>query len=162
MNFLAPFGINIKDKKLLETALTHSSFANEEKVKDYERLEFLGDAVLQIIISEYFYLNTDLSEGEMTKLRASYVCEAALAEYSKKIELIPFIRLGCGQKKDISDTIVADIFESVIGAVYLSNGIKDAKKLVDRIVIPFIKDNHQFLGTIRQFFKKLCKQQKKH
>ena len=155
MKFLETFGIKIKNVSLLETALTHSSYANEHKVNDYERLEFLGDAVLEIIMTEYFYLHTDSLEGEMTKIRAGYVCETALAEYSKKLGLIPFIRLGKGQKKALNDTIVADIFESILGAVYLSNGYKDAKKLVYKVVIPFVKNKHNFIMDYKSLLQEL-------
>ena len=86
MKFLEKFNIEFKNKKLLEVALTHSSYANEHRgCENYERLEFLGDAVLEVVTSEYFYLNTDFKEGQMTKLRANYVCEKALATYAKEI-----------------------------------------------------------------------------
>ena len=85
MKFLRELGIDIKNKKLLYRALTHTSYANENNIESYERLEYLGDAVLELIMSEYFYLNTNLSEGDMSKIRASYVCEAALYEYAKQI-----------------------------------------------------------------------------
>ena len=78
MKFLSDLGINIKNKNLLNIALTHSSYSNEFGGENYERLEFLGDSVLQLIMSEYFYKNYNLSEGEMSKIRAIYVCENAL------------------------------------------------------------------------------------
>lgn len=77
MDFLSKFGIKIENEELLLTALTHSSYSNEHNVVNYERLEFLGDAVLQILMSDYLYNNKDLNEGEMSKTRAAYVCESA-------------------------------------------------------------------------------------
>ena len=92
MKFLSDLGIEIENIELLTIALTHSSYSNEMGGENYERLEFLGDSVLQLIMSEYFYKNHDLSEGDMSKTRASYVCENALYEYSKKINLIPYVK----------------------------------------------------------------------
>ena len=106
---LESLGILIKNEKLLETALTHSSFSNEHGTENYERLEFLGDAVLELITSEYFYLHTSYNEGDMSKIRASYVCEEALYKYAQDIELDRFIRVGQGQEKDINSTIVEDV-----------------------------------------------------
>ena len=88
MDFLKKFNIIIKDQSLLKMALTHSSYSNEHKgMENYERLEFLGDAVLELATSEYFYLNTNYKEGEMTKHRACFVCENALATYARDIGL---------------------------------------------------------------------------
>ena len=78
MKFLKDLGIEIKNKELLNIALTHSSYSNEFGGENYERLEFLGDSVLQLIMSEYFYMNKNMNEGDMSKTRASYVCESAL------------------------------------------------------------------------------------
>ena len=102
--------IKPKDKSLYKTAFSHSSYVNEHQVKnDYERLEFLGDAVLDLIIGEYFYLHFKESEGDMSKERASYVCEDALYEYSKEIGLIDAIRVGNGiQDKRASDGLAIE------------------------------------------------------
>ena len=116
MKFLEDYGIKINNKELLQVALTHSSYANECKdAMHYERLEFLGDAVLEIITSEYFYLNTDFKEGIMTKLRANYVCEKALATYAKELGINKYVRLGHGQMHNLNDTILADVFEAIVG-----------------------------------------------
>ena len=160
MKVLEDLGIRIKSKKILYTALTHSSYAYEEEVEDYERLEFLGDSVLQIIISEYLYLNTKLSEGDMSKTRASFVCEAALARYSKDIGLVKYINVGHGHTNNINDTIIADVFESVLGAIYLSNGMKDAKKLVESVVIPYIKKNHPFMMDYKSTLQEMVQTDK--
>ena len=93
-NIFKKFGVVIKDTKLLGTALTHSSYANEHGGESYERLEYLGDAVLEIVCSDYLYHHTDKTEGEMSRLRSVYVCENALYEYSKDINLKDYIYLG--------------------------------------------------------------------
>ena len=127
MDFLKRYGIKINNTTLLEVALTHSSYANEHAAMSYERLEFLGDAILEAVSSEYFYNNTNLSEGEMSKLRASYVCEAALCEYSKEVGIDKWIRVGHGQEGNVNETIIADCFESVIGAIFLDQGFDTAR-----------------------------------
>ncbi len=145
MNFLEKYNIDIKNKDLLLTALTHSSYANEHNCLSYERLEFLGDAVLQVIISDYLFNNEELSEGEMSKKRASFVCEEALFEYAKDVKYIPYIRVGHGQLDNINETIIADIFEAILGVIYLDQGFKMAKEYIYKVVIPYIKQNKTFL-----------------
>lgn len=161
MNFLEKYNIDIKNKELLLTALTHSSYANEHKCDHYERLEFLGDAVLELITSDYFYNNEDLSEGQMTKKRASYVCEEALAKYAKDIGYIPFIRVGHGQINNINETIIADVFEAILGVIYLDSGYKVAKKYIDEIVIPHIKNNDVYLSDYKSALQELIQTDKK-
>ena len=144
MNYLEKMGIEIKNKELLETALTHSSYSNEHNCDNYERLEYLGDAILESVTSEYLYLNTDYSEGEMTKIRANYVCEKALATYSKKMGIDRYIRLGHGQINNLNDTIIADVFEAVAATVYLDQGYEVVKKYLQDIIVPFIKEGWDF------------------
>ncbi len=144
MKCLEKMGIEIKNKELLETALTHSSYSNEHNCDNYERLEYLGDAILESVTSEYLYLNTDYSEGEMTKIRANYVCEKALATYSKKMGIDRYIRLGHGQMNNLNDTIIADVFEAVAAAVYLDQGYEVVKKYLQDIIVPFIKEGWDF------------------
>lgn len=144
MKCLEKMGIEIKNKELLETALTHSSYSNEHNCDNYERLEYLGDAILESVTSEYLYLNTDYSEGEMTKIRANYVCEKALAIYSKKMGIDRYIRLGHGQINNLNDTIIADVFEAVAAAVYLDQGYEVVKKYLQDIIVPFIKEGWDF------------------
>ena len=126
--------INIKPKniELYKTAFSHSSYANEHKAKqDYERLEFLGDAVLDLVVADYLYSNKKENEGEMTKVRASYVCENALYEYSMVLGLNNYIKVGHGEEKEggkYKKAIVADIFEALIGAIYLDLGYATARK----------------------------------
>jgi len=142
-NFLNNWNIKIKNKKIYETAFSHSSFVNEHgKKHDYERLEFLGDAVLELVISDYLYKNILTSEGEMTKLRASYVCENALYEYMKNLDLIKFIKVGHGElnEGEIKKAIVADTFEALMAAIYLEEGFLKVKEVILDIIVPYIKN----------------------
>lgn len=161
MDFLKKYNITIKNKELLEVALTHSSYSNEHDCVNYERLEFLGDAVLQNIVSEYFYLNTLEKEGAMSKLRASYVCEAALAIYSKEIGIDKCIRVGKGQIDNINDTIVADCFESVLGVIFLDQGFEVAKKYIYEVVIPHIENKDDFLTDYKSILQELVQTDRK-
>lgn len=162
MDFLNKFNIKFKDKYLLDTAFTHSSYANEHpKYPDYERLEYLGDAVLELVISEYFYLNTDLKEGEMTKHRAMYVCEKALATYAHKIQIVKYIKVGVGQKNKITDAIIADVFEAVIGAIFLDQGIEVVKNYIRKIIIPYIKKGINFNKDYKTLLQELVQTDKK-
>lgn len=129
-----------KDKRLLERALTHSSYANENKGSDgsNERLEFLGDSVLSIIVAEHIFLNyKNLPEGELTKIRASLVCENALHEFALELKLGDFLKLGKGEQQNggaSRPSILADAFEAVLAAIYLDGGIEPAKRHVLRFV----------------------------
>ena len=144
MKFLEKMGIKINNEELLKTALTHSSYSNEHNCDNYERLEYLGDAILEAVTSEYLYLNTDYKEGEMTKIRANYVCEKALACYSRDIGIDKCIRLGHGQIHNLNDTIIADVFEAVAAVIYLDQGYNVVKKYLDDIIIPYIKEKRDF------------------
>jgi ribonuclease-3 len=129
-------GYKFKNIKFLETGVTHSSFSNETKnhVPYNERQEFLGDAVLSIIVSDYIFENyTKLPEGELTKLRASLVCEKSLCGFANELELGSFLRLGHGEELmggRERPSILADAFEAVLAAIYLDGGIEPATKLV--------------------------------
>ncbi|MGN1112402.1 MAG: ribonuclease III [Acutalibacteraceae bacterium] len=137
-----------KNIEYLKTALTHSSYANERKgeVVCNERQEFLGDSVLSIIVSDYIYKHCpDLPEGELTKLRASLVCEKTLAVYARSINLGKYLLLSRGESKNGGrnrPSILADAFESVIAAIYLDGGIECARRFVLRFVVDDIK-NHR-------------------
>ncbi len=161
MKFLSDLGINIKNKNLLNIALTHSSYSNEFGGENYERLEFLGDSVLQLIMSEYFYKNYNLSEGEMSKIRASYVCENALYEYSKKINLIPAIRVGHGLDHTENETIIADIFEAVLAVIYLDKGLDVAKDYIYKVAIPFVEEKRIFLSDYKSHLQEMVQTEKK-
>lgn len=157
---LSKYGVE-KDNKILETALTHSSYAYEEGVKSYERLEYLGDAVLELIISEYYYKNTRLSEGEMSKKRSSYVCEEALACYAKKLGIDKYIKVGHGLLNDVNDTIIADVFEAVIATIYLNSGLSKAREFVLDVAVPFIEKRTIFLSDYKSYLQELVQTTKK-
>lgn len=120
------------DKNLLRRALTHSSYANENHTRDNERLEFLGDSVLSIIISEnLFNRMKNIDEGDLSKFRATLVCEQSLAEVAKKISLSELVFLGRGEDMmggRKRPSIISDAFEAVLGAIYLDSGFEAAKK----------------------------------
>lgn len=136
--------IEPKNLALYKTAFSHSSYVNEHHLKsDYERLEFLGDAVLELVMSDYLYNKIEISEGEMTKLRASYVCENALYEYSKDLNLSNYIRVGHGEEIDggrYKKVILADIFESLMGAIYLDLGFDVVRRVIGSIIIPYFEN----------------------
>lgn len=128
-------GYKFKNIKLLETALTHSSYANERSAGECnERLEFLGDSVLGVVTADYFYHNLNhLPEGEMTKRRAACACEKSLFAFAKEIRLGEYIRLGKGEENmggRNRASILADAFEAVIAAIYLDGGLEDARQFV--------------------------------
>ena len=132
------------DIKLYETAFTHTSYANEFGVESYERLEYLGDAILELTMSEYLYKNTTYNEGIMTKMRAHYVCENALFEYSKSWGLNEYLRLGHGEEESggkYRKAIVADIYEAFTGALFLDQGIEKAKEFIYLTAIPCVENN---------------------
>lgn len=143
-NLFSKYGVTIKDEKLLKEALTHSSYSNEHGGTCYERLEYLGDAVLEIVCSEYLFRTTDKQEGEMSKLRSLYVCENALFEYSKSINLKDYILLGNGIDEP-NKTIIADVFEAVMAVVYLESGISAVKKIFNSLIVPHIESHDDFL-----------------
>ena len=162
MEFLKKYGIDINNTTLLNEALTHSSYSNEHKgINNYERLEFLGDAVLELIISEYLYNNYNLKEGEMTKVRASFVCEKALDKYSSDIGLHKHIKVGMGQINNINEAIVADVFESVLAVIYLEKGFNTAKEYIYKIVVPYIESNYDFLSDYKTKLQELVQTDKK-
>ena len=144
-------GYQYKDKTLLEQALTHSSFANEQKInksKNYERLEFLGDAVLELVSSEFlFAANPDMPEGQLTRTRASMVCEPALAYCARELELERYIRLGKGEEMTGGrhrDSIISDVMEAVIGSLYLDGGFKVAHDFIHKFILSDLEDKILF------------------
>ncbi|MBE5921759.1 MAG: ribonuclease III [Lachnospiraceae bacterium] len=140
-----------KDKNLLKTALTHSSYANEirgKKVVCNERMEFLGDAVLELASSEFLFLtHEDMPEGAMTKLRASIVCEPTLAICAREICLGDYLLLGKGEDRTggrSKDSLVSDALEALIGAIYLDGGLAPAKRFVHTFVLNDIERKKLF------------------
>lgn len=136
--------IKPKSLELYKRAFSHSSYVNEHHLKqDYERLEFLGDAVVDLVVADYLYSNQNKREGEMTKIRASYVCENALYEYAKQLNLSDYIKVGQGELSDggkYKKAIVADIFEAMIGAIYIDLGYATARSVLLNIIVPYIED----------------------
>ena len=135
-------GYTFKDSTLLETALTHTSYANESRtpVHHNERLEFLGDSVLSIVVADHlFHQWKDRPEGELTRARASLVCESALFNFAQEIELGRYLRLGKGEERCGGRTrpsVVSDAFEALIAALYLDGGIEVARAFI----LPFITE----------------------
>ena len=147
-------GYEFKNPHLLQQALTHSSYANEKHMKkhsDNERLEFLGDAVLEVISSEFLFTNyPDLPEGNLTKLRASLVCEPTLAACTQQIQLGEFIRLGKGEDMTGGRTrksILSDALEAVIGAIYLDGGFTNAKEFILKFILTDIEHKKLFYDS---------------
>ena len=147
-------GYHFHNKKLLKNALTHSSYANEMHWKypcNNERLEFLGDAVLELVSSEYiFEKNPDMVEGKMTKLRASLVCEMSLASAAREIDLGNFLFLGKGEHVtggSKRDSILSDAFEAVIGAIYLDGGLDSARTFIQTYVLSDIEKKQLFYDS---------------
>ena len=153
--------IPYKNPKLYERALTHTSFANENDVESYERLEYLGDAVLELVVSEYLYKNFEQNEGNMTKMRANYVCEDANYEYMQKIGLYKYIKVGNGEIGNIKKAIVADIFEAFIGAIYLDQGFAKAKEYILEIVTPYLDNKTYFLNDYKSILQEAMQTDKR-
>ena len=121
-------GYDFKDKALLETALTHSS----KSEKNYERLEFLGDSILDFLVGEYFFKNCSEKEGKLTVLRSHYVSENYLVTVFDKLKLEKDVKLGKSYQGEISKAIKGDIVEAILGAIYLDGGLEQAKKFIER------------------------------
>ena len=140
-------GYTFHDPALLTEAMTHSSYAHEQhkNMKYNERLEFLGDAVLSIVVSDYIYKHCpQLPEGELTKLRASLVCEKSLFDFAKQIDLGSYLRLSNGERRNGGanrPSIVSDAFEALIAAIYIDGGIEPASKHILNFIIPAIKNS---------------------
>ena len=138
--FFNNYNIEINNEKLIIEAFTHSSYANEHnfKINNNERLEFLGDAILQFWISDQLYnMKKKEKEGQMTLIRSKLVCEEALASYSRKLKLNRFLRLGLGEKKTGGldrDSILADMFEAVLGAIYLDSNFENVDKFLKLVI----------------------------
>ena len=132
--------------KIYHLAFSHSSYVNEKHLKsDYERLEFLGDAVLELVISDYLYKNFNIKEGSMTKIRASYVCENACSTYASDLGFSNYIKVGHGEELEggrYKKVILADIFESFMGAIYLDLGFDTVKEVILNIITPYIEDDN--------------------
>ncbi|MBQ2900985.1 MAG: ribonuclease III [Agathobacter sp.] len=152
--FQEGIGYTFKNEHLLKQALTHSSYANEKhlkKLSDNERLEFLGDAVLEVISSEFLFQNyPKLTEGQLTKLRASIVCEPTLATCTEEIHLGDYLFLGKGEDHTGGrerKSVLSDAMEAVIGAIYLDGGFASAKEFVLKYIMTDIEHKHLFYDS---------------
>ena len=162
-------GYTFKNRALLKQAVTHSSFANEQKInrqKHYERLEFLGDAVLELISSDFLLqMQTELSEGQLTKMRASMVCEPALAYCAKDLKLDRYIQLGKGEEATggrYRDSIISDVMEAVIGAIYLDGGMESASRYIHRFILSDLENKQLFLDSktnLQEYIQQNLKQE---
>ncbi|MBR6113387.1 MAG: ribonuclease III [Bacilli bacterium] len=165
MRVLEMFNIETDKEPLYRRAFTHTSYANEENTESYERLEYLGDAVLELIMSEYLYKNTEYPEGEMTKLRSHYVCENALYEYSIRLGLNEELLLGKGEEENDGKhrkAIVADVFEAFLGALYLDKGLDACKKFMYDNVIPLIESHEiDFFSDYKSVLQELVQTDKR-
>lgn len=165
MELLEKLGIKTNQPELYKTALTHTSYANENHVESYERLEYLGDAVLELIMSEYLYKKTHEVEGVMTKLRSHYVCENALYEYSLRLGYNEYLKLGHGEEESggkYRKAIVADIFESMLGAMYLDQGLDFVKNFMAENIIPVIESQSlDFFDDYKSKLQELVQTDKK-
>ena len=147
-------GYTFREPALLKQALMHSSYTNEKHLPKYqcnERLEFLGDAVLEVVSSEYLYLNSPHTpEGELTKTRASMVCEPSLALCARDIGLGDYLLLGKGEEAPGGrhrDSVTSDAMEALIGAVYLDGGFTSAKEFIHRFVLTDLEDKKLFYDS---------------
>ena len=159
-------GYQFKNKALMKEAITHSSYAKERKsqhIKYNERLEFLGDAVLSIVVSDYIFKHCpELPEGELTKLRASLVCEKSLFEFAKIIDLGKYLILSKGERNNGGaerPSILSDAFEALIAAIYIDGGYEPASKHILNFVIPAIKNsktkkNKDYKTTLQEIVQK--------
>lgn len=142
-NLLKVLGFKFKDLSLLKTALTHSSYANENNCEDNERLEYLGDAALELAMSKYLYDADPSDEGVLTKKRAQAVCEEALNVYAEKIHLKKYLRFGKGEVSNSlreRPAILADAFEAILGAVFLDSGFDAVLHVMERCILPHLDE----------------------
>lgn len=152
--FQKKIGYQFQQEGLLRQALTHSSYANEHRMKklsDNERLEFLGDAVLEIVTSDFLYHeHTDVPEGELTRVRASIVCEQTLAFCTRALNLGDYLLLGKGEDQTGGrkrKSILSDAFEAIIGAIYLDGGFANAKEFVKSFILNDLESKQLFYDS---------------
>ena len=160
---LSELGIDFQNKRLLKQAFTHASYRNEHRAEigqDNERLEFLGDAVLELLVSEYLFLKfPKMPEGELTRLRAAIVCEPSLVRFATKLQFDQYIRLGRGE--EISGgrkrpALLADVFEAFVGAYYLDQGLLAVKEFLHRFVVSEIQSlNTALLSDYKTMLQEL-------
>ncbi len=162
-------GYTFKNEDLLLQALTHSSFCNEQlinKTGDYERLEFLGDAVLECVSSEFLFGRyPEKKEGELSKIRASMVCEPSLAFCARDIRLGSFLRLGKGEERTGGrerDSIISDVMEAIVGAIFLDGGFENAREFIHRFILSDLENKQLFFDSksnLQEFVAKNLKKE---
>jgi ribonuclease-3 len=160
MRLLKKLSIKPINPSLYEQAFIHESYSYEHNLEgSYERLEFIGDAVLDLIVSEFLYKkDSNLTEGELTRLRANYVCKQALYTYSMELSFDKYIKLGSGlelSEREIN-SIISDVFESFIGALYLDLGLDSVKEFIVQTVLPHIISDKIFFYDYKSELKELC------
>ena len=158
MNLFEKFNIKTENEYLYEMAFTHGSYSTKYRLKyTYERLEFLGDSVLSLIVSEYLYEKyPHYEEGKLTKLRANYVCQSALIYYSHELGLQEYLKVAEEESnltKNEILSITADIFESFLGAIFLDQGMEFAKDYVSKIIFKYIDENKIFFADYKSAMK---------
>lgn len=157
-------GITFKDKALLEEALTHSSYANENHTKSNERLEYVGDAVVDLCVGTYLFEHESSNEGILTKKRAQLVCEAALAHYAEKIKLGDYLYLGRGEEKAKArerESVLADAYEALLGAIYLDQGFETVKRIVNEFVVPYFDYSNEEVIDYKSRLQELLQSDKR-
>ena len=154
-------GYTFKDKTLLTRAMTHSSYSNENRDSGMacnERLEFFGDSVLSLVVSEYLFLhNRSMQEGELTRIRASLVCEGALASYAEQIGLGEFLYLGRGEDRGNGrhrKSIISDAYEALLAAIYIDDESRggDGKDTVAKFILPYVEGELAHISTTTDYF----------
>lgn len=155
-------GYRFRRRAYLEEALTHSSYVNG-KHNSNERLEFLGDSVLSVVVSKYLFESLDVPEGKLTKIRAKLVCEDSLYEFAKQIDLGARIKLGKGEENTGGRdrrSILADAFEALIAAIYLDGGLEEARTFIMRFIPPIeeIKNGRLLFGDYKTVLQEIIQQ----
>lgn len=158
MNLFEKFGIETENEQLYEMAFVHTSYSvNNDLDYDYERLEFLGDSVLSLIVSEYLYKKyPQYEEGKLTKLRSNYVCQNALVYYSHELGLNEYLKISIEEAnltKNEVISITADVFESFLGAIFLDQGIEFAKQFIAKYIFGYIDEEKVFFRDYKSALK---------
>ena len=161
MNLFEKFSIEPNNEDYYKMAFTHGSYATVHGIKyDYERLEFLGDSILNMLVSEYLYKKyPNYGEGKLTKLRANYVCQAALIEYSQELGLKDFLKVSIEEMKLTDNevlSITSDIFESFLGALFLDQGFAFTKRFIAKIIFRHIDDEKVYFHDYKSKIKEYC------
>lgn len=151
---------------LYSLAFSHSSYVNEKHLKsDYERLEFLGDAVLDLVMSDYLYNHFTFKEGDMTKIRANYVCENACFTYASNLGFSKYIKVGHGEEREggrYKKVILADIFEAFMGAIYIDLGYSEVRRVILDVITPYIEDETvTFFSDYKSYLQELVQTDKR-